>query len=140
MMTLVFGLRSTLFGGLVASVGAAVAFYFSSNTADQARSDVLNAAVALSQGPTGTAPTTFTAADPPAGTANAPYPGHRFKADGAPAPSFALGSGPLPNGIKLELDGTLHGTPAAAATYPVSVIAWNAAGAIVGPPINIVIS
>lgn len=154
-MTLVFGLlifcatafvvgdsalRSTLFGGLVASVGAAVAFYFSSKTADQARSDVLNAAVALSQGPAGTAPTTFTAAAPPAGTANAPYPGYQFKADGAPAPSFAVGSGPLPNGLKLELDGTLHGTPTTATTYPVSVIAWNAAGAIVSPPFKIVIN
>ena len=73
-MTLVFGLlifcatafvvgdsalRSTLFGGLVASVGAAVACYFSSKTAG---------------------------------------------------------------------------------TYPVSVIAWNAAGAIVTPPFNIVIN
>ncbi len=38
-------LRSTLFGGLVTSVGAAVAFYFSAQTADKARQDVLNAAV-----------------------------------------------------------------------------------------------
>src|SRR6266516_3437160 len=32
-------LRSTVFGGLTASVGAAVAFYFSSKTSDQARQD-----------------------------------------------------------------------------------------------------
>jgi hypothetical protein len=38
-------LRSTLFGGLVASVGAAVAFYFSSKGADQARQDILSAAL-----------------------------------------------------------------------------------------------
>src|SRR5215211_4397650 len=43
-------LRSTLMGGLVASVGAAVAFYFSSKAADQARADILGAAVTLAQG------------------------------------------------------------------------------------------
>jgi hypothetical protein len=36
-------LRSTVFGGLTASVGAAVAFYFSSKTSDQARKDILTA-------------------------------------------------------------------------------------------------
>ena len=35
---------STLFGGLVTSVGASVAFYFSSKSAEQARQDVLSAA------------------------------------------------------------------------------------------------
>lgn len=37
-------LRSTLFGGLIASVGAAVAFYFSSKTAEQARQDIMSVA------------------------------------------------------------------------------------------------
>ena len=37
-------LRSTVFGGLIASVGTAVAFYFSSKSSDQARQDLLNAA------------------------------------------------------------------------------------------------
>jgi hypothetical protein len=37
-------LQSTLFGGLVASVGGAVAFYFSSKSAEQARQDVLSVA------------------------------------------------------------------------------------------------
>jgi hypothetical protein len=36
-------LQNTVFGGLIASVGAAVAFYFSSKSADQARQDILNA-------------------------------------------------------------------------------------------------
>lgn len=36
-------LRSTLFGGLVASVGSAVGFYFSSSSADRARQDILSA-------------------------------------------------------------------------------------------------
>lgn len=37
-------LRSTLIGGLVSSAGSAVAFYFSTRAADQARQDVLAAA------------------------------------------------------------------------------------------------
>jgi hypothetical protein len=37
-------LRSTLFGGLITSVGAAIAFYFSSKSADQARTDILRSA------------------------------------------------------------------------------------------------
>jgi PASTA domain len=37
-------LRSTLIGGLIASVGSAVAFYFSSKAADKARQDIANAA------------------------------------------------------------------------------------------------
>ncbi len=36
-------LRSTVFGGLTASAGAAVAFYFSSKASDQARKDILTA-------------------------------------------------------------------------------------------------
>jgi len=44
-------LRSTLFGGLIASAGAAVAFYFSSKDADQARKDILNAAFGLEDVP-----------------------------------------------------------------------------------------
>jgi hypothetical protein len=38
-------LRSTLIGGLIASVGSAVAFYFSTKSADKARQDVVAAAV-----------------------------------------------------------------------------------------------
>jgi hypothetical protein len=37
-------LQNAIFGGLTASVGAAVAFYFSSKSSDQARQDILNAA------------------------------------------------------------------------------------------------
>jgi PASTA domain-containing protein len=40
-------LRSTLMGGLTASVGAAIAFYFSSNSATQASQDLLTATGAL---------------------------------------------------------------------------------------------
>jgi hypothetical protein len=38
-------LRSTLIGGVVANAGAAVAFYFASKSADQARSDILSASL-----------------------------------------------------------------------------------------------
>jgi hypothetical protein len=44
-------LRSTLFGGLIASVGAAVAFYFSAKNADQARKDILTAALGTAEVP-----------------------------------------------------------------------------------------
>jgi len=37
-------LRSTLIGGLIASVGTAIAFYFSSKSADKARQDIASAA------------------------------------------------------------------------------------------------
>lgn len=36
-------MRSTLFGGLIASAGAASAFYFASSNSDQARKDILDA-------------------------------------------------------------------------------------------------
>ena len=38
-------LRSTLFGGLIANVGAATAFYFASTGSDQARKDILAASL-----------------------------------------------------------------------------------------------
>jgi hypothetical protein len=38
-------LRSTLLGGLVASAGTAVAFYFATKSSDQARQDIINAAL-----------------------------------------------------------------------------------------------
>jgi Ca2+/Na+ antiporter len=58
-------LRSTLFGGLVANVGAAVAFYFSSKNADQARQDILGAALGTTDVPdlVGTPPESKTVAD-----------------------------------------------------------------------------
>jgi hypothetical protein len=44
-------LRNTLFGGLLANVGAAVAFYFASKTSDQARQDILGATFGTTQVP-----------------------------------------------------------------------------------------
>jgi hypothetical protein len=132
-------LRSTLFGGLIASVGAAIAFYFSSSAADRTRADVLNAAIAISQG--GTPPSAYTQASPPGVQVGAAYT-YAFKANGQPAPTFQLapGSGPLPNGLTLEPDGTLHGTPVTAGTYSFSLAASNSAGTLLSPPLEVVVN
>jgi hypothetical protein len=130
-------LRSTLFGGLVASVGAAVAFYFSSKTADQARTDILNAAVAMSQG--ATAPTAFSQLTPPAAQVNTAY-AYRFVANGQPAPIYQLANGQLPAGLTLAADGTLQGTPTAANTYRFSIRATNSLGSFASPNLNVVVT
>lgn len=131
-------LRSTLFGGLIASVGAAVAFYFSSKSADQARSDILKTATAISQG--GTAPTAFTAASPPSGKKDLQYPSYVFVATGTPAPSYVVLSGTVPTGLVLHQDGTLRGTPTETGDSTFSVLAWNQAGAMASDEIKITIT
>jgi hypothetical protein len=128
-------IRSTLFGGLIASVGAAVAFYFSSQGADKARSDILQTAVALSQPPV--APTAFSAAAPPAGNVNTAYPSYKFAANGLPAPTFSVASGSLPKGLDLALDGSLTGTPTEAGSSSFTVRAMNVAGHVDSPTITI---
>lgn len=130
-------LRSTLFGGLIASVGAAVAFYFSSKGADQARADILNAAVTLSQG--GTSPTGFTDASPPVGSVGAQYL-YTFAANGQPAPRYVKATGDLPPGLVLGSDGKLEGKPLTAGTYTFAVRATNAAGSATSPDVTITIS
>ena len=70
-------LRSTVFGGLTTSVGAAIAFYFSSKTSDQARQDILSAM----QHATGT-PSAPGGGNKAGGTPSAPGGGN--KADGTP--------------------------------------------------------
>ena len=127
-------LRSTLFGGLITSVGAAVAFYFSSKTADQARTDILNTALAMSHG--GTPPATFSAASPPNGAVNVAYEGYAFVADGTPAPSYSIAKGSIPDGLALESDGTLHGTPSRAGDFTFSVVARNPAGSAVSGDVS----
>jgi hypothetical protein len=57
-------LRSTLFGGLIASVAAAVAFYFSSSAADKTRADLLKA---ISQSAPSAAAPTVTGLSPTSG-------------------------------------------------------------------------
>jgi hypothetical protein len=129
-------LRSTLFGGLVASVGAAVAFYFSSQQAAQARSDILNATVALAQG--GMPPTGFLAMAPPAARVGSLY-SYPFKANGSPTPQYALASSALPDHLVLGADGVLEGTPApgTAGDYTFTIKASNPAGSVTSPDITL---
>jgi hypothetical protein len=120
-------LRSTLTGGLVASVGAAVAFYFSSKSADQARTDILGTAVRLAQG--GAPPTAFSKASPPDWPAGEAYV-YRFSADGQPPPTYEIHTGEKPPGLTLDPDGVFHGTPTEPGTYTFSVAARNSAASI----------
>jgi Putative Ig domain len=130
-------LRSTLFGGLIASVSAAVAFYFSSKSADQARSDILKAAVAMSQG--SVAPTGFVAASPGAGKIGEQY-FYEFGANGVPAPEYVLASGNPPPGVVLSTNGKLEGKPTTAGEYKFSVRATNVAGSYTTPELSITIA
>jgi hypothetical protein len=74
-------LRNMLLGGLVASTGAATAFYFSSKGADSARADILKTTTALAHG--GVAPSSFSAAAPPPAKVGDAYE-YAFVADGTP--------------------------------------------------------
>jgi hypothetical protein len=130
-------LQSTLFGGLIASTGAAVAFYFSSKSADQARADILNAVTAVGQG--GTAPSAFSAISPPAGTHGNEYT-YRIVANGQPAPLYQTISGNLPTGLILGTDGTLTGTPTVPGPYTFQIAAFNSSGLLTSPQITITIA
>jgi Putative Ig domain len=131
-------LRSALFGGLIASVGAAVAYYFSSASADKARTDVLNAALSTTQV---SAPTTFSQADPPPGKVGAPYD-YQFRAVGPGTLTFSLApsSGPLPNGLDLDSTGSLRGIPQLAKAYTFSIAVGNEAGTLVSAPLVLLIN
>jgi len=125
-------LRSTLFGGLIASVGAAVAFYFSSKA-----TDALTAAVAG-----GTQPSAFSQGPLPAGEVGVAY-STQLTANGQPPPTYQLVTGPsdtLPPGLTLETSGALHGTPQTAGTYTFKVAATNSAGTKLSDPLTIVVS
>jgi hypothetical protein len=118
-------LRSTLLGGLVASTGAAVAFYFSSKDADQARADILGAAVTLAQG---VGPTTAfsKATPPPTWTVGKPYQ-YQFVANGQPPPTYRL-EGQKPDGLEFDQEGgILYGTPTKG-SYTFSITASNPSG------------
>jgi hypothetical protein len=127
-------LRSTLLGGLVASVGAATAFYFSSKGADTARADILKATTVLAQG--GVAPSAFSEYAPPKATVGNPY-AYVFIADGSPRPGYTVGSGTLPAGLQLDPGGRLHGTPEAAGSETFTVVATNALGSVTSPAVTL---
>jgi PKD repeat protein len=80
-----------------------------------------------------------TSGAPPAGSVGVPY-GFTFTASGAPAPTFALASGALPDGLALDQDGRLHGTPTREGRYTFSVSAQNRAGSATVGPYTVAIS
>lgn len=54
--------------------------------------------------------TMFSASSPPAATKGQEYT-YVFVADGTPPLTYSIGGGGLPDGVALQLDGTLHGIP-----------------------------
>jgi hypothetical protein len=131
-------LQSTLFGGLIASTGAAIAFYFSSKGADQARADILNAAATMGQA--ATQPSGFSNITPPNGQAGTAYD-YRIVANGLPAPQYSVVDGDLPPGLVLDSDGTLHGQPTTAGSSSTfKIAAYNSAGLLVSSDLTITIS
>jgi hypothetical protein len=127
-------LRNMLLGGLVASTGAATAFYFSSKGADSARADILKTTTALAHVPL--APSSFSAAAPPPARVGDAYE-YAFVADGTPPIGYKLGSGSIPQGLQLEPDGSLQGIPAAAETATFTVVATNALGSLASPSVTL---
>lgn len=130
-------LQSTLFGGLIASTGAAIAFYFSSQQANQARADILNAAASIGQG--AVKPSSFSSPAPQDGKVNNAY-SYRFIADGFPAPIYVVTGGGLPSGLILNPDGTLVGQPTKDGDFTFKVTAANSAGFIASPNFTVTIS
>jgi hypothetical protein len=130
-------LQSILFGGLIASTGAAIAFYFSSQGADKARADILNAVTTIGQG--GTKPSVFSKITPPDGTVNAPYNYHII-ADGSPAPTYWVVNGKPPDGLTLDSDGTLKGIPATQGSATFAIAATNPAGLLRSPDLTVTIA
>jgi hypothetical protein len=127
-------LRSTLFGGLVTSVGAAVAFYFSSKSADQARADVVNA---MAQ--SAAKPVAFSQASPPPAKRGTPYL-YRFVANGQPPPTYHVASGKLPAGLVLDPGGTLYGTPSAAGVATFTLEATNTVGSVASGALTLTVT
>jgi Putative Ig domain len=131
-------LQSILFGGLIASTGAAIAFYFSSQGADKARADILNAVTTIGQG--GAKPSAFSQAAPPNGKVNLQYGPYKLIADGSPAPTYWVVNGKLPDGLALDNDGTLHGVPTTADTFTFAVAATNPSGLLRSPDLTVTVA
>jgi sugar lactone lactonase YvrE len=87
------------------------------------------------------APTSFTAQTPPAGTVGAGY-SYAFQATGFPSPTYSVQSGALPPGLTLNpTTGVVSGTPSAAGAFgPVVIQASNSAGSLGSAPITFLIN
>jgi hypothetical protein len=127
-------LRNTLVGGLVASAGAATAFYFSSKGADAARADILNTTKALAQG--GVAPSAFSASAPTKPVVGEPY-SYIFVADGTPPVAYSVASGTPPAGLELDPSGHLHGIATEEGPATFTVVATNALGSVASEPVTL---
>ncbi|MEA2370172.1 MAG: internalin [Solirubrobacteraceae bacterium] len=125
--------RSTLFGGLISSASAAVAFYFSTQAAGAAQAGMLNAAQAIPQGTA--APTAFSSGSPGSATVGTEYT-YKFVADGLPVPTYGVTTGQLPDGLTLDPDGTLHGIPTRDGSYTFAVSAANSVGTVTSTDIT----
>ena len=80
----------------------------------------------------------ITSGAPPAGSVGVSYD-FAVTASGTPTPSFTLASGALPDGLALDQDGRLHGTPTREGSYTFSVSAQNRAGSATAGPYTMVI-
>jgi mannan endo-1,4-beta-mannosidase len=76
---------------------------------------------------TPSAPTAFTAANPPAATVSTAY-AYTFAANGYPTPTYTVATGSVPAGLTLSSTGALTGTPTSAGSSTFTVKATNTAG------------
>jgi flagellar hook assembly protein FlgD len=81
----------------------------------------------------------FSSGAPSQATVGTAY-GFDFTASGSPAPSFQLASGTLPDGLSVDPDGHLHGTPSVAGSFTFSVAATNSAGSATAGPFIILVT
>src|SRR5262249_21657268 len=84
----------------------------------------------------------FTADSPPRSTTAGTAYSYTFTASGAPAPTFAIDSGTLPPGVRLNpTNGVVSGTPTTAGTFTFTVQASNGdAPDAHSPPITIAVN
>lgn len=127
--------RDSSSGSGVCSVSGTTVTYTAAGTcvvdADEPSNSNYNAAVQVQQSITvsvaAVAPTTFTAASPPAAVTGTAY-SYTFVANGSPVPTYTVASGSLPAGLTLSSSGVLSGTPTTAGSSAFTVTATNSAG------------
>ncbi len=85
------------------------------------------------------APSSFSAAAPPAGTVGSAY-NYSFVANGAPTPTYSVSAGAVPAGLTLSTAGVLSGTPTTIGTSNFTVTATNASGSTSTGSLSVTIS